>query len=64
MQVKVIKRGKSLELLEDINLPEGEEVLINVEEKTGFWKSLEKFRHEEDIESAEIDEAIFEGLRD
>lgn len=64
MQTKAIKRGKSLELLEDINLPDGEEVLINVQEKTGFWKSLEKFRHEADVESAEIDEAIFENLRD
>jgi hypothetical protein len=30
--VKGIKKGKTIELLEDINIPDGQEILINIQE--------------------------------
>lgn len=42
--VKGIKRGKTIELLEDINLPDGQEILIDVQIVDNFWSKLLEFR--------------------
>ena len=126
MQIKGIKRGKTIELLEEINIPDGSEVsvdiqvvkVINTEEQlqkmkeflsslseeqrqkwrkigefldkerranremqqqksaeydefnillaaqAGFWKALEKFLQETDLQAVRIEPEIFQGVRD
>jgi hypothetical protein len=75
MKIKGIKRGKTIEIFHEINIPDGEEIIIDIpDEKSSsitiedsiskFWKSLEKFRHEENLEAAGIEPDIFAGLRD
>ncbi|MGF1674768.1 MAG: hypothetical protein ACFCUV_13950 [Rivularia sp. (in: cyanobacteria)] len=73
MKIKGIKRGKTIEIFHEINIPDGEEIIIEIAdekstsitiEESKFLKSLEKFRHEENLESAGIEPDIFVGLRD
>jgi hypothetical protein len=56
--VKGIKRGKTIELLEDINLPDGQEILIDVQIVDNFWSKLLEFRSQiiwEELEPEETD---------
>ncbi len=64
MRVKSIKRGKNIEIFEDIDIPDGEEITIAIETKGSFWKSLERFRQELDREGIWIEPEVFEGVRD
>ena len=64
MRVKGIKRGKNIEIFEDIDIPDGEEIAIAIETKGSFWKSLERFRQELDREGIWIEPEVFEGVRD
>lgn len=63
--VKGIKRGKTIELLEDINLPDGQEILIDVQIVDNFWSKLLEFRSQiiwEELEPEETDP--FADIRD
>jgi hypothetical protein len=60
--VKGIKKGKTIVLLEDLNLPDGQEVLVEVTEVNDFWSSLQDFRKRVDLET--IDDDTFKNLRD
>lgn len=75
MKIKGIKRGKTIEIFHEINIPDGEEIIIEIpdeksisitieESLSKFWKSLENFRDEENLEAADIEPDIFAGLRD
>jgi len=62
MFVKGIKRGRTIELLEDIHLPDNQEVLVEIKEINDFWSVLQDFRERVDLEN--IDDDTFENLRD
>jgi len=62
MFVKGIKRGRTIELLEDIHLPDNQEVLVEIKEINDFWSALQDFRERVDLEN--IDDDTFENLRD
>ncbi|WP_293118713.1 hypothetical protein [Okeania sp. SIO1I7] len=64
MFVKGIKRGRNIEIFEDINIPDGQEILITIETRGSFWKSLNSFRQELDTEGIWIEPEVFEGVRD
>jgi hypothetical protein len=63
--VKGIKRGKIIELLEDINLPDGQEILIDVQIVDNFWSKLLEFRSQTIWEELELEEEDpFTNIRD
>jgi len=62
MFVKGIKKGKTIELLEELNFPDNQEVLVEVRETNNFWSALQAFRNQTDLE--EIDDDSFDNLRD
>lgn len=71
MQLKGIKRGNNIELLKELDIPDGQEVIIEVQEenpqlnkKSNFWEAMQKFRQEENIELEGIEPEVFEGVRD
>ncbi|WP_287276848.1 MULTISPECIES: hypothetical protein [unclassified Okeania] len=64
MFVKGIKRGRNIEIFEDINIPDGQEILITIETRGSFWKSLNSFRQELDTEGIWLEPEVFEGVRD
>ncbi|ERT07544.1 hypothetical protein M595_2416 [Lyngbya aestuarii BL J] len=64
MRVKGIKKGRNIEIFEDINIPDGQEIIIAIETEGGFWKSLDRFRQELDSEGVWIEPEVFENLRD
>ena len=70
MKIKAIKRGQTIELLEHINISDGE-IIIDIDEqqssdfKPNFWEALQEFRQHLNLEEFEIEPAeIFAGLRD
>lgn len=64
MFIKGIKRGRNIEIFEDINIPDGQEILITIETGGSFWKSLSRFRQELDAERIWLEPEVFEGVRD
>lgn len=62
MFVKGIKRGKIIELLEEVDFPDNQEILVEIREINDFWSALQDFRKRVDLES--IDDDTFEDLRD
>ena len=39
--IKGIKKDKTIELLEEINIPDGQEILVDIQTVNNFWTSLE-----------------------
>ncbi|NES77773.1 MULTISPECIES: hypothetical protein [unclassified Okeania] len=62
MFVKGIKKGKIIELLEEVDFPDNQEVLVEIKKVGDFWSALQDFRKRVDLES--IDDDSFENLRD
>jgi hypothetical protein len=62
--VKGIKKGKTIELLEEINIPDGQEILIDIQAVNNFWTSLEEYRKSKDFIDINFEENIFLDLRD
>lgn len=62
MFVKGIKNGKNIELLEEVDLPDNQEVMVEIKKVSNFWSALQEFRQKVDLESLEDD--TFENLRD
>ena len=62
--VKGIKKGKTIELFEEINIPDGEEILIDILPVNNFWTSLETFRNSQEFNDVDFDAEIFTDLRD
>jgi hypothetical protein len=72
MKIKGIKHRNSIEIFQELNIPDGQEVIIEIlyESKTiasgesQFCKSLEKFRQEQQLEGSGIEPEIFADVRD
>ncbi len=62
MLVKGIKKGNTIELLEEVDFPDNEEVLVEIKRVSDFWSALQDFRRRVDLDS--IDDDTFEDLRD
>jgi hypothetical protein len=62
--VRGIKKGKTIELLEEINIPDGQEILVDIQSASNFWSSLEKFRKSQDFKNLEFETEDFVNLRD
>ena len=62
MFIKGIKKGKNIELLEEVDLPDNQEVMVEIKKVSNFWTALQDFRQRVDLES--IDDDTFENLRD
>jgi hypothetical protein len=62
MLVKGIKKGKTIELLEEVDFPDNEEVLVEIRKINDFWSALEDFRQRVDLGS--LDDDTFDNLRD
>ncbi|MBE9072092.1 MAG: hypothetical protein GPI90_11945 [Microcystis aeruginosa K13-05] len=62
MLVKGIKKGKTIELLEEVDFPDNEELLVEIREVNNFWSALQDFRQRVDL--ASIDDDSFDNLRD
>jgi len=70
MQIKAIKRGQNLEILENLDIPDGQVVSIEIleyrtsQEKGKFGDSLEDFRSRYNIAELDLDiDAIFTDVR-
>ncbi|NET26397.1 hypothetical protein [Okeania sp. SIO1I7] len=64
MLVKGINKGKIIELLEEINLPDNQEILIEIKEVNDFWSAYQKFRAKIEQEGISFDDNTFDNLRD
>lgn len=42
--IKGIKQGKTIELLEEIDIPDGQEILVDIQTANNFWTSLKSLR--------------------
>ena len=62
MLIKGIKKGKTIELLEEVDFPDNEELLVEIREVNDFWSALQDFRQRVDL--ASIDDDSFDNLRD
>ncbi len=62
--IKGIKKGKTIELLEEIDIPDGQEILVDIKTVNSFWTSLEDFRNSQEFKSQKFEEDIFTDLRD
>jgi hypothetical protein len=62
MFVKGIKKGKTIELLEELNFPDEEELLLEVRQVNDFWSALQDFR--ENVDLSAIDAVNDDNLRD
>jgi hypothetical protein len=62
MFVKGIKKGKTIELLEELNFPDEEELLLEVRQANDFWSALQDFR--ENVDLSAIDAVNDDNLRD
>lgn len=71
MLIKGIKRGNTIELIEPLDIPDGQEIILEIQgdeqeqKKSVFWETLAKFRLDVNVEALGIDnEAIFGDVRD
>jgi hypothetical protein len=62
--IKGIKKGKTIELLEEINIADGQEVLVDIQAVNNFWTSLAKFRNSQSFKDVDFEEDIFTDLRE
>lgn len=62
MLIKGIKKGKTIELSEEIDFPDNQEVLIEIQVPKNFWSALQDFRARADLET--LDDDTFENVRD
>ncbi|WP_017304143.1 hypothetical protein [Spirulina subsalsa] len=64
MLVKGIKRGKTIELLEEIDVPDEREVLLEIKEVPSFWTVYQNYRARMAQEGIVFEDEMFENLRD
>ncbi|MBA4465387.1 hypothetical protein BCV63_10375 [Cylindrospermopsis raciborskii CS-508] len=57
-----MKKGKTIELLEEVDFPDNEEVLVEIREVNDFWSALQDFKQRVDL--ASLDDDTFDNLRD
>ena len=64
MLVKGIKRGKTIELLEELDCPDEQEILLEIKEIGTFWTVYQNYRKKMAEEGIVFDDEMFEDLRD
>ena len=64
MQIKGIKQGRTIQIFEDLDVPDGQEIRLSIEIKSGFWQNLQKLRTEIDAAEIWIEPEVFSGVRD
>jgi len=64
MQIKGIKKGRTIEIFEDLYIPDGQEISLSIETGRRFWQRLQSFRQELESEEIWIEPDVFEGVRD
>ena len=62
MFVKGIKKGKTIELLEELNFPDEQELLLEIKQVSDFWSALQDFR--ENVDLSAMDALNDDDLRD
>jgi hypothetical protein len=62
MFIKGIKKGKTIELLEEIDFPDGQELFLEIKKSNDFWSSLQDFRLS--VSLSDIDNIDLHDLRD
>jgi hypothetical protein len=62
MFIKGIKKGRTIELLEELNLPDEQELLLEIRQVNDFWSALEDFR--ENVDLSAMDALSDDNLRD
>ena len=62
MFVKGIKKGKTIELLEELNFPDEQELLLEIRQVSDFWSALQDFR--ENVDLSAMDALNDDNLRD
>jgi hypothetical protein len=62
MFIKGIKKGKTIELLQEINYPDNQEVLVEIRGINNFWSALQAYRAKTDLER--IDNDVFDNVRE
>ena len=62
MFVKGIKKGKTIELLQELNLPDEQELLLEIRQVSDFWSALQDFR--ENVDLSAMDALNDDNLRD
>ncbi|MGL5132441.1 MAG: hypothetical protein ACRC78_07935 [Planktothrix sp.] len=64
MFVKGIKKGKIIELLEEVDFPDNQEVLVEIKKVNNFWTAYQNFRAKIEQEGMIFDDEDFANLRD
>ncbi|MCT7962028.1 hypothetical protein NG791_15260 [Laspinema sp. D1] len=64
MQIKGIKKGRHIELFDNIDIPDGQEISLSIETGGEFWQRLKSFRQELNAEGIWIEPDVFDGVRD
>lgn len=64
MLVKGIKKGQAIELLEEVNFPDNQEVLVEIQKISNFWKVYQNFRAKIEEEDIIFNDDDFANLRD
>lgn len=64
MQIKGIKKGRTIQIFDDLDIPDGQETSLSIETGGEFWQRLQSFRQEPDSERIWIEPNIFDGVRD
>ncbi|MCT7973175.1 hypothetical protein [Laspinema olomoucense] len=64
MQIKKIKQGRTIEIFDDLDIPDGQEISLSLETGGEFWQRLLPFRQEQDSEGIWIEPDVFDGVRD
>ena len=64
MLVKAIKKGRTIELLEEVDFPDGREVWLEIKEVKSFWQVYQNYRDRMEQEGIVFDDDVFADLRD
>ena len=64
MLVKGIKKGKTIELLEELDFPDNQEVLVEIKKVSNFWSAYQKFRAKLEQEKIIFKNEDLANLRD
>lgn len=64
MLIKGIKKGKTIELLEEVDWPENQEITLEIRGGEKFWSLYQKFRQKMQQEEFFFEDNDFVNLRD
>jgi len=64
MLIRGIKKGKIIELLEEVDWPDNQEITLEIRGGDNFWSVDQKFRHKMQQEEIVFEENDFANWRD